>query len=173
MRDKLRRRYQVHKEVSRSGFFEGKISLAELERLRELLYPGDAALPEGEIGVSFEFGRNEYDIPTVKGRLATRLGLECQRCLGALEVPLELDFQLMIDASDELVRSGSIDTLYSEEGYIDIVDLVEDELILAIPLVALHDDQGCNEHWQKSEDEPDSAATDNPFAVLQQLKTAD
>jgi uncharacterized protein len=173
MRDKLRRRYQVHKEVSRNGSFEGNIALAELGRLSELLYPGDSSGQERDLEVRFEFVRNEYDLPTVTGRLATRLELECQRCLGSLEMPLELEFRLMIDAQDELLRSSSVDTLYSEDGYIDIYEVVEDELILAIPLVALHDDRACNEHWRNPETETDSAATDNPFAVLQKLKTAD
>lgn len=172
MRDKLRRRYQVHKEVSRSGFFEGEISLAKLDRLHDLLYPGQKAGSEHCIEVRFEFVRNEYDLPTVKGRLETRLELECQRCLDALEVPLELDFQLMVDAPDDLVRGSSVDTLYSEDGYIDIYAVVEDELILAIPLVALHDDRACNEHWRQQE-ESETAVTDNPFSVLRKLKTAD
>lgn len=173
MRDKLRRRYQVHKEVSRSGFFKGVIPLAELERLGELLYPGEASESERDIDVSFEFVRNEYDSPTVKGHLATRLELQCQRCLGALEIPLELEFQLLVDASDELVRSSRLDTLYSDDGYVDIFDAVEDELILAIPLVALHDDRACNEHWQDADVGSESAERDNPFAVLAKLKTAD
>ena len=172
MQDKLRRRYQVQKEVCRSGFFEGEIPLAKLDRLHDLLYPGNRAEPEHSIDVRFEFLRNEYDLPMVRGRLKTRLELECQRCLDPLEIPLELDFQLMVDASDDLVRSSSVDTLYSDDGYIDIYTVVEDELILAIPLVALHDDRACNEHWRHPE-QSEAAVTDNPFSVLRKLKTAD
>ena len=82
------------------------------------------------------------------GRLETSLELECQRCLKALEWPVTLDFSLMIDASDELVSDSSVDTLYSDDGYIDIAEVVEDELLLAIPLVAMHEDTTCNENWQ-------------------------
>jgi uncharacterized protein len=171
MRDKLRRRYQVQKEVSQKGYFEGEIALSELGRVGELLHPGQSDLEGRKITLKFEFVRNEYELPMLVGHLETSLELECQRCLKALEWPLTLDFSLMIDASDELVRDSSVDTLYSEDGFIDIVEVVEDELILAIPLVAMHEDTACNENWQVSESE--TTIKDNPFAVLQQLKTTD
>ena len=171
MRDKLRRRYQVQKEVSQKGYFEGEISLAEPGRVGELLHPGQSDLEDRKITLKFEFVRNEYEIPMLVGHLETSLELECQRCLKALEWPMTLDFSLMIDASDELVRDSSVDTLYSDDGFIDIVEVVEDELILAIPLVAMHEDTACNENWQVSESE--TTIKDNPFAVLQQLKTTD
>jgi uncharacterized protein len=173
MQDKLRRRYQVQKEVTRNGYFEGEIALSKLERLGQLLHPGDGGHDDRKISVTFEFVRDEYDIPMIKGQLRTSLELECQRCLQSLDMPLELEFELMIDASDELLRDSSLDTIYSDDGFIDIFEVIEDELILAAPLVALHEDSSCNEHWQASASEPEAAAKENPFAVLQQLKTTD
>ena len=172
MRDKLRRSYQVHKELARNGYFEGDIALFELARLGELLRPGESDQDGRKIAVKFEFLRNEYDIPMISGQLNTSLELECQRCLNSLEMPIQLDFRLMIDADDDLVRDSSMDTIYSDDGFIDIFEVVEDELILATPLVALHEDTSCNEHWQASTVEPE-VAKENPFAVLQQLKTKD
>ena len=171
MQGKLPRRYQVHKEVARNGYFEGEIALTALDRLTEFLYPESSTWQQNVVLLKFEFSRNEFDTPMVSGRLETCLELECQRCLEKMELPVEIDFRLMIDASDELVRESSVDTLYSDEGFIDINEVVEDELILAIPLVATHEDQACNEHWQASDSE--SPASENPFAVLQQLKTTD
>ena len=173
MRDKLRKRYQVNKEVAQNGRFEGEINLSDLQRLGELLHSGKAGGEPGTVTLNFEFSRNEFDIPTIAGQLHTQLELECQRCLQPLELPLDLDFRLMIDASDEILRHSSEDTLYSDDGYIDIAEVVEDELILAIPLVAMHENTACNEHWQGSESNFEPAAQENPFAVLQQLKTTD
>ncbi len=171
MQDKLRRRYQVQREVTRNGYFEGDIALSELTRLGELLHSDVSGQEDRKISVRFEFVRNEYDIPMIKGQLQTSLELECQRCLQPLDMPLELEFQLMVDASDDLVRDSSLDTIYSDDGFIDILEVIEDELILAAPLVALHEDSSCNEHWQASATEPEAAAKENPFAVLQRLKT--
>ncbi len=171
MREKLRRRYQVHREVTRNGYFEGEIALSEMRRLGELLELDQSARKDRNVAVKFEFIRNEYDIATIVGRLETSLGLQCQRCLKTMELPLELDFRLMIDASDAIVQDSSVDTLYSDDGFIDIVEVVEDELILAIPLVPLHEDSACNEHWPEPETESEAGVVNNPFAVLAQLKT--
>lgn len=170
MQGKLPRRYQVHKEVARNGYFEGEIPLSSLSRLTEFLHPDDDRL-QTRVALNFEFRRNESDVPVLCGSLETCLVLECQRCLGRMEFPVNIDFHLMIDASEDLLRESSLDAIYSEDGFVDIVDVVEDELILAIPLVASHEDRLCNEHWDVSESE--TPVTDNPFAVLQKLKTTD
>jgi uncharacterized protein len=169
MRDKLRKCYQVQKEVTRNGYFEAEIALSELGRLAELLDLAESDLEGRTITLKFEFVRNETEIPMLVGHLETSLQLECQRCLKAMEWPVTLDFSLMIDTSDQLASDEGVDTLYSDDGTIDIIEVVEDELILDIPLVAMHDDTACNENWQASELE--AAIEDNPFAVLQQLKT--
>ena len=173
MRDKLRKCYQVQREVAQKGCYEGEIALSDLKRLGEFLHPDSETEEQGNVIVDFEFSRNEFDVPMIAGQLQTRLGLECQRCLQPLELPLEVDFRLMIDASEELLRHSSEDTLYSVDGFIDIAEVVEDELILAVPLVSMHEDTACNENWQASESIPDTATKENPFAVLQQLKTTD
>ena len=171
MRDKLRKRYQVHKEVTQNGRFEGDLLLSEFERLPELLHLEGSRQRERKIALHFEFSRSEYDLPMVSGHIQTRLDLECQRCLKPLEVPLSLDFSLLIDAGDDVVQQSSQDTLYSDDGYIDIVEVIEDELILAIPLVAMHEDRDCNADWQAVAAATETSEKENPFAVLQQLKT--
>ena len=173
MRDKLRRRYQVHKEVGRHGYFEGDIALSEMTRLQELLHAEQPETDDCRVAVRFEFARNEYDVPMITGQIETSLRLECQRCLQPLDMPMALDFSLMVDASDETLQQSSVETLYSDEGYIDIAEVVEDELILALPLVALHQDTACNEHWQVSAASAEIAEKENPFSVLRQLKTTD
>ncbi len=173
MRDKLRRRYQVYKEVARNGYFEGEIAVSELGRLTELLHPEQPDIEARKVKVEFEFVSNEFDVPMISGQLQTSLVLECQRCLQPLDMPLSLEFRLLVDASDETVRASSVETLCSDDGYIDINDVIEDELILALPLVALHEDTACNQHWQSTTASTEPAVKENPFAVLQQLKTSD
>lgn len=171
MQDRLRRQYQVSREVSRNGYFEGELPFTDFDRLNELFHP-DFDATDSKVTIRFEFVNSEYDLPVLSGSIRTQLLLECQRCLGSVEFPVELDFRLMIDASDELVRESSLETLYSDDGYIDIVEAVEDELILSIPLVVMHDDESCNKHMP-SLDTPAEARKDNPFSVLKQLKTSD
>ena len=171
MRDKLRQRYQVQKEISRNGSFEGEIALSEMQRLSEMLYVDDDGTSTGKIEVNFEFSNNELDAAMISGHLETELELQCQRCLQAIAMPIQLDFRLLIDASDELVEASGLDSVYSDDGNIDIAEVVEDELILGLPLVALHEDDSCHKHWQAAEVDSAEAVKENPFSVLKQLKT--
>ncbi len=167
MRDRLQRRFLVRKEVARQGSYEGEIALAELPRVTEMTGPESSGSQPVE--VRFDFSLNEFDCQQVNGTLSTCLRLPCQRCLEIMELPVAVSFSLLVDADEQMAQASGLDCVTSVDGYLDIFDLVEDEIILAIPLITVHEDRDCNEYW------PDSADTtverENPFAVLKGLKT--
>ncbi|MEE8379833.1 MAG: YceD family protein, partial [Gammaproteobacteria bacterium] len=136
-----------------------------LARLAEFLHSDNAT-----VVIEFEFVKSEYDAPIVRGKLDISLSIECQRCLQVMEKHLLIDFNLLVDADDEMVAESSMDTIFSEDGYIDIFEVAEDELILALPLVNMHDDLACNEYWPV-EQQQSQQLRENPFSVLKKLKT--
>lgn len=166
MQGKLHRLYQIQKESSQLGYHQGTIALGDLVRLTSMLKSD-----ESEIAVRFRISSGEYDVAVVKGHVEAALAIECQRCLKPVEMTVDLDFTLLVDATDELVKDSGLDTVYSEEGAIDIFEVIEDELILGLPLVALHEGGSCNEYWQVSDDIPEEPERENPFLVLEKLKT--
>ena len=166
MQEKLRRHYQVQKEVSRGGKFQGEIGLSDLDRLSDFLLSDRA-----DIVVEFRFSQSDYDLPMVEGQLQARLTIECQRCLRAMELPLDIDFQLLVSPPGSVVTESGLDTVISENGSVDIFAVVEDELILGLPLVTVHEDIACNEFWQAEEEDPELTTKKNPFSVLAKLKT--
>ena len=166
MQGKLKQRYQILKEVSRGSHFQGLIEVKKLSRLCELL-----AVDDGEIALGFKFENSDFATPMISGEIKACLQVECQRCLQALETVLAFNFKLLVDADDDIVSESSLDTVYSEDGDIDIFEVVEDEIILALPLVSMHEDDTCNAHWQASDNSQTSAVRENPFSVLKDLKT--
>lgn len=166
MQGKLQRCYQIQKEVSRGSYFQGVIEFSALARLA-----GKLESDQGEIMVDFEFTDSDYDCPVLKGRLETSLIVECQRCLKGMDLAMKIEFRLLIDAPDELAHESSLDTIYSDNGFIDIFEVVEEELILGLPLVAMHDDISCNGHRRSQDEIPEIAVKENPFSVLKKLKT--
>lgn len=152
--------------MSRSSYFQGLIDVAELSRLGELL-----ANSESTIELKFEFRVSDYDVPMLSGEFQTSLQMECQRCLQAMDTPLQLSFKLLVDAPDDVIRESSLDSVYSEDGLIDLFEVVEDELILALPLVSMHENGSCNKHWQVSDNDLEPVVRENPFSVLKDLKT--
>ncbi len=165
MRGRLKQHYQVHKEITRNSYFEGQIEADSMSRLSELLVASPAT-----IAMKFEFQSSDFDAPMLVGEMQTELQVECQRCLQAMTTPMKQEFKLLIDANDDVVQQSGLDTIYSDDGSIDIFKVAEDELILALPLVAMHEDETCNKHWRATDSSHDPDARENPFSVLKELK---
>ena len=104
----------------------------------------------------------------------TRLSLVCQRCLGPLATELEVEREFLF-APDEAVAAeldaeSDVDVLAMTRS-LDLRALVEDELLLALPLVPRH--EACPDPLPLAEDEGEDeteAERPNPFAALAALK---
>lgn len=98
---------------------------------------------------------------------------QCQRCLQEMPVKVDSDFSLVVvQGLDEAeLLDEELDPLMVEEKGTSLLDLVEDELLLALPVVPLH--ASCN--GMQFDDEPIIAEEpkENPFAALKALKESD
>lgn len=104
---------------------------------------------------------------------ATKVWLVCQRCLAPCELSLEVRRSFLF-AADE-AQAEQLDEDIEEDVLamtrnLDLRELVEDELILAMPIVPRH--EHCPQPLVK---EPSAAAAleepkPNPFAVLETLR---
>lgn len=166
MQGKLKQHYQSRKEALRNSCFEGFIDVKDLTRLCELL-----AFQQGKVIAQFEFSKRDCKTDMLSGKINASLSIECQRCLQPMQNDWQLDFHLLIDASDYVVTESDLDTLYSQAGNIDIFEVIEDEIMLAIPLVAMHEDNTCNVYWPVVQHTHRPSMKENPFSILQSLKT--
>ena len=151
-------------DVGRS--FRGKLPLQDCERLAPLLHSS-----EGELAVTMEFRLDERRIRTVKGTIRGELSLVCQRCLNRLRFPVDLKFSLGVVSSEaeiDRLPDGYEPLLISGEP-IPTRILIEDEVLLAIPPIPLHDDSmgDCQTGYRN----PSLTEKENPFAVLKKLKS--
>ena len=168
MQGRLQQSYKVARELGNNAYFDGEVLLSQMPRLAELVLDKEVNVP-----VRFEFGVNAYQLATIKGHYKAELQMECQRCLDPMVTTVEQDFELLIDASDEDIEAYQQDSVYSTEGYLDVFEVIEDELILALPIIVMHEDVQCNEYIQPVPAEEAVVTKDNPFAVLQTLKDTD
>lgn len=103
-------------------------------------------------------------------RLAARLPLVCQRCLGSVDANVDVDTSMRFvrgeDAAAQLDSDSDADVLALTKS-LDLQVLAEDELLLALPLVPRHAlcPIGAVREPQQSRDDEE-----HPFAVLEQLK---
>lgn len=165
--------------AKRQGTHSGEERLSRFERLMEqsqglgaetyVTYSVQGDMRPDAAGV---------DEPWLHLAAQATLSLVCQRCLGPVDegVQFERDFRFV--ASEALAEvedeESEEDVLVLSKAF-DLLELIEDELLMATPLVAKH--ATCPTPVKLQAADPDFAEPaeekPNPFAVLQQLKKKD
>lgn len=162
-----------------AGTLEGQTALAELSRLAEDLHVPDDAPLTGEVVWSL---RGEMRAPRtgtqpdvwLQLRAAVTVPLTCQRCLGPVASPLEVDrwFRFVADeAAAEAQDDDCEEDLLALEPRPDMLAVLEDELLMELPLVPMHDT--CPEPVPLADPAPIPEAEPgrpNPFAELARLR---
>ncbi|HZV93620.1 MAG TPA: DUF177 domain-containing protein [Caldimonas sp.] len=104
-------------------------------------------------------------------RADANLAMQCQRCLQPVDVPLAVARRIFFvegeDAAAALDEDSDDDVLALEPA-IDLRTLVEDELLLALPLIARHEE--CPQPLVAPLDDLPQASGERPFAALAALK---
>ena len=103
------------------------------------------------------------------------LPLTCQRCLGPVEVPLAVDRSFRFVADEDMAANedelAEEDVLALSRSF-DLVELVEDELLMEMPLAPRHDvcPEPVRMQAQDEDFEQTSERRDSAFALLGKLK---
>lgn len=142
--------------------FEGRIPLASMARLRDGLCD-----PEGEVRYMLAFDTDSLRVPFAELRIEAQLPLECQRSLRRFLQPVHLVQRLGLirDEADEAALPPEYDPLLvPADGMLRPAELVEDELILALPVVPVSPDAEMVERDFAPTVEETAQA--NPFAAL-------
>jgi uncharacterized protein len=149
--------------------YAGSVALAEMPRLRPLL-----ASAGGEAHYVLRCGRDADARSIVAVEVRAALPLQCQRCMGEVLVEVEATASLALVAGpEEAARlAEGLDPLLVEDGRIELRTLVEDELILAIPVAPMHPAEVCAVDLAEvnvapeQAPEADAEQQASPFAVL-------
>ncbi|WGY47459.1 23S rRNA accumulation protein YceD [Vibrio sp. ABG19] len=152
--------------------YDGVIQMSLFKRLEESV--------EGvkrDAQVSLSFGLDEQRLVVISGKANIEVDLECQRCNEVFTHQCEVEFtytpykgqQSEEDAPDEY---DLVDL--NEYGEVDLIQLVEDEFIINLPQVAMHDEADCSVTSDNMVfgELPDEVLEEkpNPFDVLKSLK---
>ena len=155
--------------VSARRSFAGTLPVASMPRLSGML-AGDA----GEVAYELVFDRDELGMAYLDVRASAPLTVTCQRSLEPFVLPVSVDSRLGLIRSEREesgLSPGSEPLLVEDDGKLVLADVVEDELLLALPLVPVDPDSALPEDvTQPADDEADGDRTENPFAVLRELK---
>lgn len=155
--------------VRNSEVHHGRILPAELERLREYLLDHSGEIVYSISGVFDEKGRQ-----TLKIMIAGMVTLCCQRCLSKLEHTLDVKTSLLIarnqDEYSYYDEDNSVDAILASPN-IDALTLIEDEIILSLPISPRHQENECSiNNITISTSEITRAVKKHPFISLKSLK---
>ncbi len=149
---------------------KGKVPLKPMSRLHDSLCE-----VEGEVDIDWLFTTDDKQRPTLIGRVQTQLKMLCQRCLQPIKWPIDAQVALVIlkkgQTEDELPDGFEALTLTSAQ--VSLITLIENELILALPIVAKHTTCSSNEYQLAENFNKDLTYQNNPFHVLSELKSHD
>jgi len=129
-----------------AGSLSGTTPLSALPRLQDGLHPdpADSTVPTATWQASGEVRIRRGAPPQALLRLQAQAvaPLECQRCLGSVLTPLAFDRQFQFAATEEaaaeLDAQEEDDVLVLSRNF-DLLSLIEDELLLALPPVPRHE----------------------------------
>ncbi|WP_193222208.1 YceD family protein [Alkalilimnicola sp. S0819] len=152
------------------------LPLAKLERLRSLL-----AVDEGEALLELQVQRYQRRY-VLQGRVQAELSLVCQRCLRPYRHSVAQAFELVAVGSEQEAERlpEEVEPLLIDRGRLDPAQVLQDELILAIPVIPRHmgEDECTGQALTEvrppeAEQEEHADERPNPFSVLAQLKRDD
>lgn len=157
------------KMVEQRVDLQGKIALDRLDRVRDVLLDNS-----GEVEVKLSFDKDEEGIRTVTGALEVEVVMQCQRCLQPVTQRVDTPFKLGIVFSEEAAKNlpGYYDPLLLDSPEMELWQVVEEELILSLPIAATHPEGECSTGVMTFGEqlETDDSEKVNPFQVLENLK---
>jgi uncharacterized protein len=126
-------------EFARTGSkLQGSWQVADFPRLRDALHSDAGTLRYELRGIPEERGR-----PALRLKLEGVLSLVCQRCLGAMEFPFRIEVALLLAATQAEIDAVPLEAEGPERilagKEMPVRDLVEEELLLAIPIAPRHE----------------------------------
>lgn len=170
VRHSLPRLVDPRKLASQGMVVKGEIAARDLPRLNEAVLGKSS-----DARVELTFARDRGGQDRLDGTVDCDVTLECQRCLLPVAVPLAARMAVGVVASDEQARGidRELDPwIVAEEGG-DLFELIEEELLLALPMIAFHAPEECQGRSYYSTGTVEVGEAKNPFQVLKTLKFKD
>lgn len=143
----------------------GSLGFDDMHRVKELILN-----PDGEVSLDLRFDKDDKGFVRITGKIKSTLKLRCQRCLNEMEYHLANPVKIGVARDQEQMQllPDFLEPYVSGERVIPLHRLMEDELLLGLPISPLHEPENCPAVEVTREHAP---ARHSPFAVLKDLKS--
>ena len=139
--DPMKKRFIWAQLVDQASEIEGVFKSSSSARVVDALSLDgvtDEGLPDIEVHLSFD--RDNRGRPAVRGRCNWQMESDCVRCDQSLMLNLEAGFSLIIVEQEETLSklNQNEDGIVADGKWIHLVDIIEDPILLAIPMAPRH-----------------------------------
>jgi len=163
--------------VNHNKRFAGRVNQSRLKRLVEVVIEADR-----EVDVQIDFFYDKVlRFPAFIMKVETSLNLQCQRSLESFDLPVTTEVKGVFAETLALTQDlpADVEVYELDDEKISLFELVEDELLLSVPLAPVDDSRSAPE-FEGASDKTDAenqqgdmnndTQKPNPFAMLQELK---
>lgn len=161
------RRLDVDAFADGGGSLAGRCGVASLARLASLVLPETDAAARWEATGEVRSGADRHSQRWIRLSIQCPVRMTCQRCLEPVMLDLQVERAVRFVATEaeaERLDLESDDDVLATSRHLDLVGLVEDELVLALPPVPRHD--RCVPPFAADPDSAEAPPRPNPFAAL-------
>jgi uncharacterized protein len=145
---------------------KGDLQLSDMERLKDIFVeePGIAS-------IELFFNRDAQGYAYLKGSIATGFKVICQRCNLPMILQLNISVEMSPVRTDEEAERlpERYDPLLLSSDTISLLGIVEEEILLSIPIVPKHPMKDCKVKSSKFIEWEEEREEVNPFKVLKKL----
>ena len=148
----------------------GRLPLVQCERLLPSLRENT-----GCVDFSLQFMQDDSQRTVVSATMSAELVLECRRCLQSMVYPMRVSVDLAVVADDEAATElpECYEPLLVIDGEVALESLIEDELLLNLPVMPSHSEDECPAALPINQDDNELEVHKSPFAVLNKLLRSD
>ena len=177
MGNRLTDRARPEQLAANGQVLETKGKLSDFERLSEVVKADLASLTSSnrpkkwrhapiDIRLAFGWADARRQIPALEGQVSARIDAVCQRCLEPFELSLNAQLKLLLPMpGGEATAFEEYEIWETAEDTVRPLDIVDEALIMAMPLSPSHVDAGmCGPLAKKTLSE--DSGTIRPFADL-------
>lgn len=160
------------KLVEQGRLFEGRMPQQDFPRLQELLFSSES---DKLIKVNIEFTRTDTRLAVVRGQIKAELQMICNRCLEATSLIIDTALDVVLVSTDAQAErlQENFDIWLVEDQKLFLRDFIEDEMLLAMPIVISHEDCEPARRYIEAladDENTEQQQKENPFATLKDLK---
>lgn len=180
-------KHNLTAKVSLKEVVEGNIVLEGLITSDRLSRLSDSVIAiEKSFDVILKFGRNLSGKTQIVVKINGSVVVQCQRCLDNMNLPITVDTILTVVAHDDEAKSSIAhqEPIIIQNDVLEIDTIVEDEILLVLPIVAKHElknnNQSCvsslveknlnfDDGQASSINRRSTLGMENPFLMLKNL----